>query len=368
MSFSALPNELLVQALSQDILSLYDYNSVSRVDKFLNRFITPLLYENAVLDISLKPKFPITNERKLDSFRLSIQQNLNIRPLVQSLSLNFYSVASCYSHPGVIELRKRLEYLLQSLPLLRVLKLSFCTPDGCIDTIPWKTDSNPLDQDFPFHLLEKLQEIHYEGFQPTAEDISNLMRLPKIQKLIIGNIVPTSVPPATLTSQPWPWAETTSSLRHLHLGSGVLPNNEIKALAKMSLCLESLKHICTIDTLQMGRQRPFRLPPPLSDFFSPLTENVTELCFKGSWALHSMNNVLLDLSTFRALKTLEIPQRFLFPTGMRRPYQHGHVLTTEYAAQVSPRDGMYKKLPRTLENLTVGDYVLCFSRLYFANK
>ena len=170
------------------------------------------------------------------------------------------------------------------------------------------------------------------------------MLLPKLRKLVVPCIEYDS----------WGWgvpvpenpANARSSVKYLELGPQTKPNTAIEELLRWPGALEIFRY-----DLGVYIGTPWRpVFPLLSHMLAPLTNSLVELHLSGyhNDDLHLEN---IDYSIFKKLKILDVTQALLFSTVFR---DDGHETT-----EPEPRNGLYKRLPRSLENLNVRCRIRC---------
>jgi hypothetical protein len=174
------------------------------------------------------------------------------------------------------------------------------------------------------------------------------MFIPKLRKLFIPIIDNDSWGLRDLQNGPnmMPQRPTDnhSSVRVLHMGPHAKPSKATEELLRWPGGLEELRY-------DLGQYigSPHIEFPTLSRMLAPHTDTLLELHLSG-YNHDGLHLEKINFASFPKLKILVVTQVFLFPTTFD---DDGHE-----TQELEPRNGLYRRLPGTLESLEVRYHLL----------
>ncbi|MCJ1244777.1 hypothetical protein MMC30_001977 [Trapelia coarctata] len=314
MSISSLPDEILEQVFLERVISDDEskLGSLALVNRSFSRCIRLALYESITIWLS--------GERYVQLMR-TLNDHPQLGSLVHCVFIDL-DPYSGYSQPDKREeqmevevARKLASNFLSLLPALRTLEIAawFPLPAGS-----WSI----LDIPMRFLRTAKLGGIKF-----TAAEAARLILLPNITTLSISfgrhSITERFLPPA-LTSKPG-----ISSLKSLQFDECIEFSSSLQELLALPRALESFSchfgwapEAVSLVTLARG--------------LAPMYPSVTDLNLTGRF---QTDGKLLDFRRFECLKYLKVSNTFCF--------------SVDAHDRLRKRQGLYKRLPASLESLQV---------------
>lgn len=166
--------------------------------------------------------------------------------------------------------------------------------------------------------------------------MAKLMLLPKLRRFLTKQL---HNGPWAFESIPTRPPGTSCSIQELGLGPRAHPIPAVQELLKWPDALEKLYY----DVGEYADSQRIHTPP-LSCLIAAHANTLVSLDIRG-YLNADVHSQKINFSNFSRLQTLHITQAFLFPTIFE---DDGH-----QTWESEPRNGLYKRLPKTLKKLKV---------------
>ncbi|KAH9218731.1 hypothetical protein DL95DRAFT_443802 [Leptodontidium sp. 2 PMI_412] len=316
-----LPNELLIKIFHRNRLSNDDMCTVARTCKHFSKVVIPLIYSN------VKVKRRANDERTFGLIQ-SITDNPSRAELILKLSFSWSNNGTTFRE----DQERIVQFLLRRTTRLQILKLKVITMSQY--AMPFPVVSGVFLDVNPMTSLRRV-EVAYVNI--TWETMGKFLLLPQMSAVFF---TPMDQDPDRIDEHlPQRPADRQSRIEYLAIEGHPKSVQHVHELLRWSDNLRALLFdFGSYTTLNING------PSTLQKFLAPISQTLFFLDLQGCHT-DDFHCATVDFSNFPVLKTLGISQSLLFPTFFE---QDG-----EYSVEPYTRNGLYLRLPKKLEDLTV---------------
>jgi hypothetical protein len=342
MGFTDWPQELILQVLNDAAIGLHEKCSLARVNQRMHQLVLPLLYQSIQINIP-EPKTGNGRKDVFHSIKNAVSENADLPSLIQKLDVSWHCVQHGLAEPYpedhmVIEpdIERGINNILDLVPKIQTLVLQRVSRSRQGPNYLPPGDWGGV-YECPFLCgpqLNNLRELRLLGLSISINTIALTMRLPKLEVLEVQRLAQNSEPIGEKH------LGTRSTVKELHLGPLCKPDADMERLFQWPVGLETLSYDLGV---YIGRRQPPD-PPTLSRLLAPHTNTLIDINLSGA-----DNSVIhmdsINFCLFSKLRKLIIANKLLFPC---------HFGT--HQEQAPYRNGVYKRLPQSLEHFEVQNY------------
>ncbi|KAH7420034.1 hypothetical protein BKA64DRAFT_652232 [Cadophora sp. MPI-SDFR-AT-0126] len=321
LSLGDLPNEILRKIFHRNRLSNNDMCSVARTCKHFSEVSSPLIYSN------VKVRRFFNDERPFGLVQ-TLKDNPSRADLILKLSFSWADNGRTFRE----DQESTVQFLLRRATRLRTLKMKVTASKNYPMPFPVVSDAfldvNPMTD---------LWRVEISCVNIAWSTMGRIFLLPKISAVFF---MPMDADPNRIEDRlPQRPAGKNSKIRYLALEGHPKCVASVHELLQWSSNLGAL----LFDFGEWDDSEP-HVPKTLQQFLAPVAHTVFYLDLQGRHT-DDFHCALVNFHDFPALKTLEISRALLFLTI----FEGGGV----HVVEPSRRNGLYLRLPRKLEELTI---------------